>query len=124
MNTYLTTSAFRNPFLSSLERRRRLENLIAILNLFSVRETSHVNLIYATRNRELVQHHDVYAPINVKPEGGGGSRAWGGDLTFKNLQSNSLPKGTSFQSNATKFPHPGLHIALSNIPRLDPRKAQ
>ena len=63
------------------------------------------------------------APINVQPVGEG--RAWGGDLTsFKNLQSNSLPTGKSFQSNATKFPHPGLHIALSNIPRLDPRKAQ
>ena len=30
--------------------------------------------------------------------------------------------GKSFQSNATKFPHPGLH--MSNISRLDPRKAQ
>ena len=67
-------------------------------------------------------------PVNVKPAemgGEGGGRAWGGDLTFfKNLQSNSLPTGKSFQSNATKFPHPGLHIALSNIPRLDPRKTQ
>ena len=62
-------------------------------------------------------------PINVQPVGEG--RAWGGDLTsFKNLQSNSLPTGKSFQSNATKFPHPGLHIALSNIPRLDLRKVQ
>ena len=33
-------------------------------------------------------------------------RAWGGDLTFfKNWQSNSLPTGKSFQSNATKFPN-------------------
>ena len=32
---------------------------------------------------------------------------------FKNLQSNSLPTGKSFQSNATKFPHPGLHIAVN-----------
>ena len=54
-----------------------------------------------------------------------GGKAGRGDLTFfKNLQSNPLPTGKSFQSNATKFPHPGLHIALSNIPRLDPRKAQ
>ena len=57
------------------------------------------------------------APINVKPAGvrggGGGGRAWGGDWTFfKNLSSNSLPTGKSFQSNATKFPHPGLHIAI------------
>ena len=51
------------------------------------------------------------APINVKPVAGRG--AWGGDLTFfKNLQSNSLPTDKSFQSNATKFPHPGLHVAV------------
>ena len=57
--------------------------------------------------------------------GGGGRQGWGGDLTFfKNLQSNSLPTGKSFQSNATEFPHPELPIALSNIPRLDLRKAQ
>ena len=37
--------------------------------------------------------------------GGGGGSAWCGDLTlFKNLLSNSLPKGESFQSNAQKFP--------------------
>ena len=41
------------------------------------------------------------APINVMPAGGGGGRAWGGDLTFfKNLQSHSLLMGKSFQSNA------------------------
>ena len=46
--------------------------------------------------------------------GGGGGRAWGGDVTFlKNLQSNSLPTGKSFQSNAIKFPHPRLHIAVN-----------
>ena len=51
----------------------------------------------------------------------GGGRAWGGDLTFfKNLQSNSLPTGKSFQSNATKFPHPGLHIAVN--PKAEPKK--
>ena len=33
-NTYFTTSAFTNPFLSSLERHQRPENIIAILNLF------------------------------------------------------------------------------------------
>ena len=54
--------------------------------------------------------------------GGGGGRAWGGDLTFfKNLQSNSLPTGKSFQSNATKFPHPGLHIAVI-YPKAGPKK--
>ena len=52
----------------------------------------------------------------------GGGRAWGGDLTFlKNLQSNSLPTGKSFQSNATKFPHPGLHIAVI-YPKAGPKK--
>ena len=54
------------------------------------------------------------APINVKPAAGrGGGRAWGGDLTFfKNLQSNFLPTDKIFQSNATTFPHPGLHVAV------------
>ena len=71
--------------------------------------------------------HISNAPINVKPAKGGGGegRAWGRDLTFsKSLQSNSPPTGKSFQSNGTKFLHPGLHITLPNIPRLDPRKAQ
>ena len=65
------------------------------------------------------------APINVKLAGGegreGGGRAWGGDLTFsKNLSSNSLSTGKSFQSVATKFPHPGLHIAVH--PKAGPKK--
>ena len=52
---------------------------------------------------------------------GGGGRTWGGDLTFfKNLQSNSLPTGKSFQSNATKFPYPRLHIAVN--PKAEPKK--
>ena len=52
----------------------------------------------------------------------GGGRAWDGDLTFlKNLPSNSLPTGKSFQSNATKFPHPGLHIAVK-YPKAGPNK--
>ena len=49
-------------------------------------------------------------------------RAWGKDLTlFKNVQSNSLPTGISFQSNATKFPQPGLHIA-AQYPKAEPKK--
>ena len=53
--------------------------------------------------------------------GGGGGRAYGGDLTFfKNFQSNSLPTGKSFQSNATKFPHPRLHNAVH--PKAEPKK--
>ena len=57
----------------------------------------------------------------VPAGGGGGGTAWGGDLTFfKNLQSNSLPTGKSFQSNATKFPHPRLHIAVN--PKAEPKK--
>ena len=73
--------------------------------------------------------HISNAPINVKPArgggGGGGGGAWGRDFTFyKSLQSNSPPTGKSFQSNGTKFLHPGLHITLPNIPRLHPRKTQ
>ena len=46
----------------------------------------------------------------------------GGDLTcLKNLPSNFLPTGKSFQSNATKFPHPGLHIAIK-YPKAEPKK--
>ena len=44
--------------------------------------------------------------------------------TFKsamfNLPSNCLPTGKSFQSIATKFPHPGLHIAVH--PKAGPKK--
>ena len=52
-------------------------------------------------------------------EGGRQGIGWGfGDLTiFKNLLSNSLP---SFQSIATKFPHPGMHIAV--YPKAGPKK--
>ena len=54
--------------------------------------------------------------------GRGGDRAWGRDLTFfKNLPSNSLPAGKSFQSNATKFPHSRPHIATKN-PKAEPKK--
>ena len=58
------------------------------------------------------------APINVnklavRVGGGRRSKAWGGDFTyFKNLALNSLPTGKSFQSSGTKFPHPGLHLAV------------
>ena len=59
--TYLT-SAFTNPFLSSLERRRRPEKHNRNLEPFSVRETSHLNFtrseVFVTRDREL-QHYDV-----------------------------------------------------------------
>ena len=36
------------------------------------------------------------------------------------MQTNSLPTGKSFQSNATKFPHPRLHIAVN--PKAEPKK--
>ena len=53
---------------------------------------------------------------------GGGGREWGGDVTFfQNLSSNSLLTGKSFQSNATKFPLPGLHIAIK-YPEAEPKK--
>ena len=52
---------------------------------------------------------------------GGGGRAWGWDLTFfKNLQSDSLPTGKSFQSNATKFPRPRLYNTVN--PKAEPKK--
>ena len=55
--------------------------------------------------------------------GGGGGRAKGGDLTFiKKFQSNSLPTGKAFQSNATKFPYPRLHIAVN--PKAGPKKGR
>ena len=44
---------------------------------------------------------------------------WG--LTFfKTLQSNSQPTDKSFQSNAPKFLHPRLHIAVN--PKAEPKK--
>ena len=66
-----------------------------------------------------------YGPINVKPAGKGGGggegRTWGGDLTFfKKLPSNSLLTGRSFRSIATKFRHPGVHIAVH--PKAGPKK--
>ena len=67
------------------------------------------------------------APINVKPAVGSGGlgrggSTWDGDLTlFKNLPSNSLPTGKSSRSNATEFPHPGLHIAVK-YPKVGPKK--
>ena len=65
------TSAFTNPFLSSLERRRRPENIIALLNLFFPSERLHTSTLdakfstYMTRDRQLVQHHDVYAKMKA-----------------------------------------------------------
>ena len=45
---------------------------------------------------------------------------WGFDI-FQFLPSNSLPTGKSFQSNSTKFPLPGLHIAIK-YPKAEPKK--
>ena len=56
------------------------------------------------------------APINVMPAGGEAGHRVGIWL----FQSNSLPTGKSFQSNATKFPHLGLHIAVN--PKAEPKK--
>ena len=63
--------------------------------------------------------YQTWAPINVKLAGGRQGIGWGfGDLIFlKNLPSNSLP---SFQSIATKFPHPGMYIAVH--PKAGPKK--
>ena len=52
---------------------------------------------------------------------GGGSQAWGGDLTFfQNFAVNFPAHGQSFQSVATKFLHPGLHTAVH--PKAGPKK--
>ena len=52
---------------------------------------------------------------------GGGSRAWGGDLTFFQTFAVNFPAhGKSFQSVATKFLHPGLHTAVH--PKAGPKK--
>ena len=64
------------------------------------------------------------------PAGGGGGKGDGGGrqgigwvLTFfKKFQSNSLPTGKAFQSNATKFPHPRLHIAVN--PKAGPKRGR
>ena len=52
---------------------------------------------------------DYYAPIYVKPAGEGGGKVGHGQT------------GKSFKSNATKFPHPGLHIVIK-YPKADPKK--
>ena len=48
----------------------------------------------------------------------------GCDLTcFKNFAVKFLATGKSFQSIATKFPHPGLHIAVK-YPKAEPKKGK
>ena len=48
----------------------------------------------------------------------------GCDLTFfKNFAVKFLLTGKSFQSIATKFPHPGLHIAVK-YPKAEPKKGK
>ena len=45
-------------------------------------------------------------------------RAWGvgcGFDIFQKFPSNSLPTNKSFQSNAQKFPHLGLHMATLDL---------
>ena len=72
--------------------------------------------IYCKMSALSLQEHKHSALMHL-----GGGSAWGRDLTFfKNLQSNSLPTGKSFQSNATKFPHPRLNIAVN--PKAEPKK--
>ena len=56
--------------------------------------------------------------------GGGGGRqgiGWGFDF-FQKIQSNSLSTGKAFQSNATKFPHPRLFIAVN--PKAGPKRGR
>ena len=66
-------------------------------------------------------HLGFYQELCTYQCNAGGGQDIGWDLTFfRNLQSNSLPTGKSFQSNATKFPHPRLHIAVN--PKAEPKK--
>ena len=64
-----------------------------------------------------------YAPINVMPVGGGGGRAWGGDLTFSKIR-NQIPFPWANHSIQMRpnFPTPGC--TLLSIPGQNPRKAQ
>ena len=51
---------------------------------------------------------ELNAPINVNPEGGGGGRARGGDLTFlQKKMSNATPSG---ENSWAKFPTPGMKL--------------
>ena len=53
--------------------------------------------------------------------GGRQGMVWGFDIFFKNLPSNSLPKGKSFEPITAKFPHlTSLHIAVH--PKAGPKK--
>ena len=55
-----------------------------------------------------------YASINVKPEGGGGPRAYVGHLTFQNnFWSKSPPWGPKIWSNLIKYPPPRQWIKLN-----------
>ena len=59
----MTYAYFTNLFLSSLELRRLLKNnIIANLNLFfHPRDLTLKSEVFDARDRELVQHYDVYA---------------------------------------------------------------
>ena len=59
------------------------------------------------------------APINVKAAWGRGGGV-GEGVHGVGISSNSLFTGKSFQAIATKFPHPGLHIAVH--PKDGPKK--
>ena len=84
--------------------------------------TCQIQACSVNRWRELVDYAPI--PLNRRRGRGGGvgeGRVCGGDLTFfKNFAVKFLPTGKSFQSIATKFPHPGLHIAVH--PKAGPKK--
>ena len=49
---------------------------------------------------------------------------WGFDIFFKNLLSNSLPAGKSFQSNYPKISPPrATHLTVVKYPKARPKKS-
>ena len=106
----------------SISRRPKSSNGFFIRNFIEIRLNSLFISSRMTRSQILHIKLMHLSMLSWRGGGGGGGRQGiglgFGDLTFfKNLPSNSFP---SFQSIATKFPHPGMHIAVH--PKAGPKK--